>query len=410
MPPIATDRVITTAEIRAFFRLRRRCLIIPVFAATLGAAAYMQFATPIYTAKAQIIIDPRLPQFLPGRNEETVLAWDTAQVESEIAVIQSERIGGMVVSTLTLDGAEDFRAKPSPLAKFMSLAHLAPFPGDAEVDRFREALTLMQGGLNVRRTGLSYAIDISFSFPDPLRAKDVANAVARAYILDQLESRSQYARIGGDWLQQRMVQLRAQMNSASQAAQAFRANHDYRIPRPSGSGADPSATETIDELDAAASTYRRIYETFLESYTQSVQRQSFPVSDAHILTEASLPTVKSAPKGLLIFASAELLGCMIGLGLAVLFQNFDRTIRSAGQIPSWLGIDELGTLPRLANAPLLDLKGRFRTVFWRRKTLPSGTHNRSRQRIVAGRSWKPRRWVHYFSRFWTPGTSLSIVD
>ena len=49
----------------------------------------------------------------------------------------------------------------------------------------------------------------------------------------------------------------------------------------------------LRELETAANTYRNIYETFLSRFTQSVQQQSFPSTEARIVTVASAPRLPS---------------------------------------------------------------------------------------------------------------------
>ena len=41
-----------------------------------------------------------------------------------------------------------------------------------------------------------------------------------------------------------------------------------------------------------ADTYRKMYESFLQAYTSSVSRQSYPVADARVITPASRPHVR----------------------------------------------------------------------------------------------------------------------
>ena len=356
------DRPLTVRDLLRFVRLRRYALLVPTGLALAFAYSYLQLAVPVYSARTQLIIDVRLPQFIPGHNEDTILTWDSAQVESEIAVLSSERIAGAVITKLGLDRDVDFRAPPAPLDRLRELIGLTKNEPVKKTDRFRQALDLIQGGLSVRRAGLSYAIDVTFSFPDAFRTSEVANAVAEAYIADQLENRSHAARVGGDWLQDRMVLLRSQMNAASQAVQIFRAGHNYTIPTKDngGNASQPGSTKpeekTLDELEATASTYRRIFESFLQSYTESVQRQSFPVSDARILTPASLPEVRSTPRGSLIYALAGLIGLLIGSGIGVFQHNTDRVVRLSHQISDLGVLENLGEIPRLRRKTLRFLR------------------------------------------------------
>lgn len=400
-------RAFTLQDLERFVRLRSWTILLPVLLALAAVFAYVQFAVPTYTARAQIIIDPRLPQFIPGHNEETLLAWDSAQVESEIAVLQSERIAAAVVSKLGLDKANDFRDTPTIVDRLRSFL----MPGSAapllEPDRFRGAIGLVQAGLSVRRAGLSYAIDISFAFPDPLRSMEVANSVAESYITDQIENRSQAARVGGEWLKQRMILLKAQMNVAAQAVQVFRAGHNYAIvppvpddPASTGAKTSPSSSaapedKTLDELEASASTYRRIYESFLQSFTESVQRQSFPVSDARILTPASLPRIRSAPRGLLIYALGVMIGGLVGLGLALVQHHLDRTIRSASEAADASGLEELGTLPRVQSGLMAKLRRRARRWGRPRSAIGGGTGTMIRDQIASKGRGRRRSLARY---------------
>ena len=404
--PGDAPRAFTLQDLERFVRLRFWTILLPVLLALAAVSAYVEVAVPTYTARAQIIIDPRLPQFIPGRNEESLLAWDSAQVESEIAVLQSERIAAAVVSKLGLDKANDFRDTPTFIDRLRSF--LAP--GSAarllEPDRFRGAIGLVQAGLSVRRAGLSYAIDISFAFPDPLRSMEVANSVAESYITDQIENRSQAARVGGEWLKQRMILLKGQMNVAAQAVQVFRAGHNYAIvppvpddPTSTGAKTSPSSSatpedKTLDELEASASTYRRIYESFLQSFTESVQRQSFPVSDARILTPASLPRIKSAPRGMLIYALGAMIGGLVGLGLGLLQHHLDRTIRSASEAADASGLEELGTLPRVQSGLMARLGRRAMRLGRSRSTTGGGTGTIIRDQIASkGRRRSLARYI-----------------
>ena len=86
----------------------------------------------------------------------------------------------------------------------------------------RHAVEVFQNRLSIRRIGLTYVIQISFRSYSPDRAAQIANAVADAYIDDQLESKYQAARRAGVWLQQRLRELRDQASTAERAVVAFK--------------------------------------------------------------------------------------------------------------------------------------------------------------------------------------------
>ncbi len=98
-------------------------------------------------------------------------------------------------------------------------------------------------GLDVRRVGLSHTLDIYFSSRDSEKAARIANAVADAYVKDQLATRSRIASQGTTWLEERIDQLRRQVNAAVLKAQEFRAKRDYRIQQPHGTGEVSASAE-----------------------------------------------------------------------------------------------------------------------------------------------------------------------
>src|SRR6202000_3406298 len=74
------------------------------------------------------------------------------------------------------------------------------------------------------------------------------------------------------------------------------------------SGATRQSQVRLRELETAANTYRGIYETFLSRFTQSVQQQSFPSTEARVITEASAPRRPSWPKLGITLAFAAVCG------------------------------------------------------------------------------------------------------
>ena len=76
---------------------------------------------------------------------------------------------------------------------------------DTAYARLRTALDVFLGSLDVRRVGTSYAIDISYTSGDPNKAARIANAVADAYIQDQLKAASLAAQKNSEWLEARLT-------------------------------------------------------------------------------------------------------------------------------------------------------------------------------------------------------------
>jgi uncharacterized protein involved in exopolysaccharide biosynthesis len=326
----AADRAhegLDLTEIIVLIRQYFATIALSVVLAIAVAFAYVMLVSPIYTARSQLLIDPRasLPREQTG---EVSFSLDAAQVETHIAVMRSEKIVRAVVKKLGLEHDPELaRATDSIFTGALSRLAFRSKSGDDDFVRSRRVIAAFEAGLTVRRVGLSYAIEISFSSTDPEKAARIVNATADEYVRDQIETKSASAREASLWLEQRLAELRGQMNEATHRVQEFRARYDYSIGRVQNNGGDakgqsPAVANTrgepsLEEFETTAETYRKIYESFLQAYMASVQRQSYPAFDARVITPASRPLRKSHPRTLLVLSLAALIGSMLGFGLAV---------------------------------------------------------------------------------------------
>ena len=69
----------------------------------------------------------------------------------------------------------------------------------------------------ITRVGRTYVLDIGYTSLNPARSATIANAIADAYIVDQLESKYQATRRASAWLQDRIKELRQQVSDADRA-------------------------------------------------------------------------------------------------------------------------------------------------------------------------------------------------
>lgn len=182
--------------------VRRLAFATLLLALALGLAAGMARALlpQSYTATAQVMIDPRGLQVF--QNDLTTGQYDANAavnfVESQIHVIVSERV---------LARALRYAAAPDGAP--------APALSAAEVDRLRRAI-------RVSRAERSYILDISARDRSPEAAARLANAVMRAYLDEDLDSRSAIARrLTGD-LTSRLDELRQRLADSEQRAEDYR--------------------------------------------------------------------------------------------------------------------------------------------------------------------------------------------
>ncbi|MDR6814946.1 succinoglycan biosynthesis transport protein ExoP [Neorhizobium sp. 2083] len=107
----------------------------------------------------------------------------------------------------------------------------------------------------------------------------------------------------------------------------------------------------LRELERSAETYRNLYQTFLQRYQEAVQQQSFPVTEARVISRAVPPAGASEPRLSLVLAICLALGCAAG-GVAGAFREFrDRFFRTGEQVRDVLGLEYLGSVPLVELPP-----------------------------------------------------------
>jgi len=107
-----------------------------------------------------------------------------------------------------------------------------------------------------------------------------------------------------------------------------------------------SAEVTMRELDTSAKGYRALYESFLQRYMGSVQQESFPISQARVISPA-VPPQKSKPTSVLILAMGLFGGIALGAALGFLREVMDRVFRTSAQVEATLQVPCLSLVPLL---------------------------------------------------------------
>lgn len=212
--------------------------------------AYLLDQTPLYTATAEVLLDPQKEKMPGGDAVPSESRLNLAVIDSQIAIIRSAVFLRRVVQRAHLvreaaadpvraadgDGLfasvrgfalgligfrrEDERAaasavpEPSPLG-----ADAIPAAELHAVERLREALHV------TRAPQRGYVLTIAVTSPDPVEAARLTNAVAETYLVDKLDSRLDSAKRASAWLGDRLVGLRAQLRESEDAVARFRAEH-----------------------------------------------------------------------------------------------------------------------------------------------------------------------------------------
>jgi polysaccharide biosynthesis transport protein len=98
-------------------------------------------------------------------------------------------------------------------------------------------------------------------------------------------------------------------------------------------------------LTAAAQSYRKLYDNFLQQHTVSIQQQTYPITEARQTSTATV--LKTAPKPLLVWPMTIFAGGMLAVGLGALREIRDRGFRTREQVRSVLATECLALVPSL---------------------------------------------------------------
>jgi polysaccharide biosynthesis transport protein len=107
------------------------------------------------------------------------------------------------------------------------------------------------------------------------------------------------------------------------------------------------AQVTLLDLETNAKNLRTTYDDFRQRYADSLQLQSFPISDASIITRAALPLEKSGPKTALILLMAAAGGLGFGVAVGLLRELMDGSFYTSEQVESALQTPCIAVVPSL---------------------------------------------------------------
>ena len=115
----------------------------------------------------------------------------------------------------------------------------------------RNGINRLRGALGVSRGGRAQIVNIAITWEDPIRAGQLANAVADAYVVDQLDARLELAKRASGWLSDRLVELRRQLRDSEETVAKFRQEHGLTRSGPTVALNDQQLAELNSKLIAA---------------------------------------------------------------------------------------------------------------------------------------------------------------
>ncbi|MCC6597809.1 MAG: polysaccharide biosynthesis tyrosine autokinase [Alphaproteobacteria bacterium] len=224
---------------------RRRMVILACLLLGLSLMAIaMSFMKSHYTAKALILIENKTQQ--KGMEEfqsfMTYMRQDPSLILGEIEILRSRTIGRKFVERLNLLSDPEFNPRfkyndelasqnrepaGQPFKKLSVYgSELENLPADLVEKEISDVVTNFLARLNVRSIPGSMAIQVEYTSTDPNKAALIANTVADVYIEQRLENKFQATKKITDWLDQRLQNLRTQVQESESAVAKYKEKHN----------------------------------------------------------------------------------------------------------------------------------------------------------------------------------------
>lgn len=203
---------------------------------------YVLTATPLYKATGALLIDPRVGQSPESSSQisPVLISMDELTVDSELRVLTSREVTTRTMVGLdfemSADAATDPEEETGPglrerLTNFLGMSAsenpAASLSSELQEDRRLEAQRReFVKGLEVKRAGDSYVIDISYTSPDLSFAPRAVNRLMQEFIDATGQQQIAVVERTRDWLLERIGELEISVRDAETAVADFRGENE----------------------------------------------------------------------------------------------------------------------------------------------------------------------------------------
>jgi succinoglycan biosynthesis transport protein ExoP len=237
--------------------LRRQWLVFTVFLllGVAGGGAFLILEKPNFSATTTILIDTRKYPESPQADIAARTTYDSsAAIDTQVEIMKSQTLARSVVDKRALWREPEFTASGgglrSTVMRYLKLNSAAPNLTEEQL-RGR-AIGHFLKNLTVKRVADTFAIDISFESAYADQAANVANATAQAFIEWQRDLHREALTLAGEWLEERIKDLRQKSAVEQQSVAEYQAKHN--VFDAGGSLADDKRlTELTNQIETARS-------------------------------------------------------------------------------------------------------------------------------------------------------------
>jgi polysaccharide biosynthesis transport protein len=235
------NRLLDFREFLAILSSQIPLILITVVTGLGIALLYLALATPEFTAVSRLLVQTQGQKILNIEDVLPGLGADTSVVESQVQILRSRPVVERAIHKIRSQGetvTDEMRGTHNPPGEQGGTAiavkdQTAPNgstspssekqghePG-GDTAQFEEVVNR----INAQRLGLSYIIDVSYRDTDPNRAAQIANALADAYIEDQIDVKYRATRLATAWLEERIAEQSGKVRASEERAQEYMAKN-----------------------------------------------------------------------------------------------------------------------------------------------------------------------------------------
>ena len=142
-------------------------------------------------------------------------------------------------------------------------------------------------------------------------------------------------------------------------------------------------------------TNRALYENMLKSLKITTASENTPATNIRIVYPATVPTAPVSPRKARDLMFGTVMGLVLGIGLALVVESLDTTLKTPEEVEEWLEIPNLATIPQMDLSLGNSAKEDFRELI-----VHQGTHP------LASESYRGLRTTILFS---SPGQAPRIL-
>jgi capsular exopolysaccharide synthesis family protein len=276
---------------------RRRWTIILVLVIAIGGGvAYDALTTPKYSATAQLQLTPQVSATVRQASNPTALPI-VVDVPTAVQVIESTSVQDAVDKQV---------------------------PGASSV--------------SVTQVQLTDVVNVTVSSTDAKQAAQAANAYAAEYISEQQQQAVETLNNAEQIVQTHISGLQTQISSVQAQIAALPTSADAGI---------LGQAQALQTQVAALQSQLATYEGQLGQFQSAA---SLDTGGGQIIGKAPVPTKPSSPKPVTDITLAVILGLVIGLGIALLREYYDESIRTMDELERVTrGLPTLGLIPAIGN-------------------------------------------------------------